>query len=37
MKTTMEISDPLLRKRVRLAAREGVTLRHWSNADFIMS
>lgn len=27
MKTTIEISDPLLREARRLAAREGVTLR----------
>jgi hypothetical protein len=27
MKTTVEISDPLLREARRLAAREGVTLR----------
>ena len=26
MKTTMEISDPLLRQTLELAAREGVTL-----------
>jgi hypothetical protein len=29
MKTTVEISDPLLREARELAAREGVTLRTW--------
>ena len=37
MKTTVEISDPLLREARELATREGAPCERWWNADCIAS